>query len=564
MFTRTLLTSSSNALSWRSQIKQSQLVSQISSLLLQRHNWAPLLETLGLTPQLLTPSVFHQILKNTQNDPQLSLNFLNWARTRLGFEPDLRSHCRVAVVLLKGSQPAKPILDSLVKTHPVPSIVSSMIRECGICGFDFECSAAALSSVLQSYAYNELYREGVEAFGLMGVHGLVPSLCACNSLLDALLRKNEVKLAWCLYGAMIRVGVSQDRSTWSLVAQILSKDGKFERIKVLLGAGFDSSMMYNLVIDWYSKRGDFGAALNLLSQMTDRRTKAGFITYSSILDGACKYKDIMIIEDILKMMEEKELVPVGYDSVIQKLCDSGKSYGAELFLERARKEEVELENATYGCILRALSKEGRTNEATDVYRMIVGRGVKVKDSCYQAFSDALCRADVSKEISGSIVEVILRGFSPNAIDLSRYLALICKRRRWKEAEDVLNVVFEKGMPLDFQCCSLLAMHYCSTRQIHKAIGLHDRIDKLEGNLDVTAYHALLKELLKGRSTEDADRIFDLMKRRDLVDTASFVVMINGLCQLKELRRAMKYHDEMLQLSLKPDQKTYKRLIAGFG
>ncbi|KAF8030185.1 hypothetical protein BT93_E2581 [Corymbia citriodora subsp. variegata] len=556
---------STNILPWRAQIEQRQLASQISALLLQRRNWVPLLETLDL-PSRLNPSLFLRVLRRIETNPQISLGFFNWVRTRLGFEADLRSYCHIVHVLVRAGdfQPARPIWDSLAKAHSASKIADSMIRA----SKDSDsCQPSTLSFVVERYSHDGLCIEGLEVFRKMRMCGLTPSVDACNTLLDSLQRKDEITLAWCFYGAMIRARVPEDRVTWSLIAQILSKGGKFDRIVALLDLGIYSSVMYNVIIDHYSKSGEFSAAFGRLAEMRDRRVDAGFVTYSSILDGACRHGDVSVTgKTIGEMIEKGFLSPsplLGYDSVIQKLSDLGKVHAAEMFFEKARENKVKLLNATYGCLLRAMSKEGRVKEAIRMYRMINERSIIVNDSCYNAFLDLLCGEDPWDETSQLVRELITRGLCSRHLGLSNFLASQCRKRRWKEAEDLLNVILEKGLSLDAFCCSSLMRRYCSIGQTSKAVALHNKLEKLEASLDESAYNILLEALFRGRDIDEAFRVFDHMRRRDLVSTASFSIMIRGLCRIKELRKAMTYHDEMLEMGLKPDKASYKRLISGF-
>ncbi|GLT69583.1 hypothetical protein SLA2020_469620 [Shorea laevis] len=554
--TPTRLSSSSSSLNWRTQIKQSSLVSQISSILLQRHSWDLLLRNLNLSLKI-TPSLFFQILRKIQSNPEISLNFFNWVRTHLGFEPDLKSQCHVIRIALQSSisQPVKPILESLVQTHPASVVAESMIRVCE--GKDSQ--SGTLSLVLECYSCKGFFKEGLEVFRRMRIHGVTPSLRACNALFDALQRENEIGLAWCFYGAVVRVGVAPNQLTWSLVAQIHCKNGKFERLVGFLDMGVYNSMIYSLVIDGYSKNGDFGAAFDRLNEMCERKINPSFGTYSSILDGACRYKDSEAIERIMGMMKchlsENNLI-------IQKLSDLGKTYAAEMFFKRACNEKIGLRDGTYGSMLRALSKEGRIDEAIQIYWVIMERGIMVDNSCYYGFVNLLCKKERS-EVYELLRDIIGRGYCPAATELSTYITLQCRKRRWREAEGLLNLILDTGSLPDSLCCGSLVKHYCSSRQIDKAITLHEKIEKLKGSLDVTAYNILLDGLWKEGKSEEAVRVFDYMKGINMVSSASFVSMISGLCRIKQLRRAMKIHDEMLKMGLKPDKASYKRLISGF-
>lgn len=454
-------------------------------------------------------------------------------------------------------------MDSLVQTHPASVIGETMIQTCR--GKDSQSNA--LSFVLECYAHKGLFMEGLEVFKKMRVNGCVPSVRAFHALLDVLQRENDIKLAWCVYGAMIRDGIWLDKFTLALVSQILCKDGKFERIVKLLDMGIYNSVMYNTVIDYYSKSGDFGAAFVCLNEMRERRLDPGFSTYSSILDGACKHANVEVIERVMAIMMEKGLLPKcpvsQCDSNIQKLCDLGKMNVATMFFKRACDEKIGLQDATYGCMLRALSKEGRVEDAIGLYRVMLKRGVIVKDSAYHAFVDLICKENQSEEGYEILRDIIRRGFSPCSSSLSKFILSPCSKNRWGEMEELLNVIIEKGLMPDSLCFCSLVEHYCSSRQIDKAIALHNKMEKLQVSLDVTTYNILLDRLVKEARIEEADKVLDYMKGLKLVNDISFTITIHGLCHAKEMRKAMKLHDEMLKMGLKPDKETYKRLILEF-
>ncbi|KAI4298646.1 hypothetical protein L6164_032180 [Bauhinia variegata] len=549
---------------WRSQIQQNQVASEISSILLQRRNWVSLLRNLDLSSKL-APSLFLRILRKIETQPQISLNFFNWVKTNLGFQPDLKSYCQVIQAAIGSGlyRPVKPLFDSLIRDHPSSAVVECLIRVCK--GSDLQSNA--LSLVLECYSRKGLPLEGLKVFSIIRLHGFTPIGRSCNALLDTLQRENNIQLAWCLYGALIRCGLCPNRYTWPLVAEILSKNGRFDRIVRLLDFGICDSTIYNIVIDGYCNKGDFKSAFDTLSEMCARKLTPGFVTYSSILNGACKHEDVEVIDRIMNTMVEKGLLPkcssANYDSLVRKLSDLGKTYAAERFFKQAYNENVHLRVATYGCLLKALSNERRICEAIYVHRIISQRGLVLDDSNYHAFVEVLCGEDPSEEGCQLLESIVRRGYSPSAEELSKYMLSLCNRGRWKGAEDLLNVLLEKGIVPDSACCCLLMEHYCSGKEIDSAIGLHNKIEKLNVRLDIAAYDVLLNGLFAAGRIDETIKVFDYMRRQNTLSSASFIIMIRGLCSAKELRNAMKLHDEMLKMGLKPDKPTYKRLISGF-
>lgn len=234
-----------------------------------------------------------------------------------------------------------------------------------------------------------------------------------------------------------------------------------------------------------------------------------------------------------------------------------------MIFKRACDDKIELQDDTYGCMFKALSKEGRVKEAIQIYHFVSERGITVKDSGYYAFVNVLCKQHQSEELCGLLRDVVERGYSPRAMELSRFVASQCGKGKWKEVEELLNAVLDQGLLLDSFCCCSLMEHYCSNGLIDKAIALHVKMEKLKGSLDAATYDVLLEGLFKDGRMEEAVRIFDYMKELEVVSSSSFVIVVSRLCHLKELRKAMKFHDEMLKMGHKPDEATYKQVISGF-
>ncbi|GMJ15305.1 hypothetical protein like AT4G21170 [Hibiscus trionum] len=319
-----------------------------------------------------------------------------------------------------------------------------------------------------------------------------------------------------------------------------------------------------------SKTGDFEAAFHRLNEMKRRKLDTSFCTYSSVLDGACKYDNRDVIERMMRMMIEKQLLPrrlvSGNDSIIQKLCDSKRTHAAEMMFNKACGKNIRLQDDTYGALLKAMSQVGRIDEATNMYRMMLERGIKVKESCYSAFLNILCEAEEDRSDDdgyGLLVNIMKQGHNPCPSQLSKYITSQCRRNNWRKAEQLLDLMLEKGLLPDSVPCCLLMEYYCFNREMDKVVALHDKMEKVKGSLDVTSYNMVLEGLWRERKAEEAVRVFDYMIGLNSVDTASFTIMICELCSLKELRKAMKIHDEMLKMGLKPDKRTYKRLISGF-
>ncbi|KAF6162962.1 hypothetical protein GIB67_021111 [Kingdonia uniflora] len=446
--------------------------------------------------------------------------------------------------------------------------VASRVLDSLINGSEFHHQSFISSFVLECYVAKGLVYDGLVLFSKIRSNRYKAETRGCIALLDALQLKGEVKMGWCFCGAIVRYGVFLDSGLVSVIARLLCKHGKVENAAGLLKSGVCSSrVIYGLVIDCYCKKGDFTAAVELLSDMYSKRLSPDFDIYSSMLDGACRFRNSRFVEMMVDDMFAKGFLPdtcfLDYNMIIEKLCKLRKTYAAEMFFERALVENSCLRHALYGSMLLALCKEAQVKEAMTMYKRIRLMGITFNVSCYFAFASILCNQEPSLEVERLLTDLIERGFLPSVSDLSKFLATQCNQGRWKQAEGLINIITEKGILPDFLCCCSLVEHYCSNKQIDLAVGLHDKMEKLGGTLDVVTYNGLLIGLFKGTMIEETIRVFDYMRKHNIGSSVSYSIMITGLCHAKEMRKAMKFHDEMLEMRLKPNEATYKRLVGRF-
>ncbi|VVB12232.1 unnamed protein product [Arabis nemorensis] len=572
-FSTSATPSTLSASDWKTQLKLSRLATEISSILLQRRDWTTHVRDVKpkLPKSTLTPPIFLQILRETRDSPKTTLDFFDWAKTHLRFEPDLKSHCRVIEVATESGllERAGTLLLPLVETHSASIVIGSMHR-----WFEGEVSlSVSLSLVLECYVLKGSYQNGLDVFGSMRSLRLSPSLRAYNSLLDSLVKESQYRVALCLYSAMVRNRVVSDGLTWDLVAQILCGQGKSKSVVKLMGTGVKSCKIYANLVECYSRNGEFDAVFSVIHEMDDKKLELSFCSYGCVLDDACRLGDAESIDKVLSLMEEKKFLTLGEspvnDQIIERLCDMGKTFASEMLFRKAGNGgSARLQDGTYGCMLKALSRNGRTKEAVDAYRLICRKGITVLDeSCYNEFANALCEDQNSSDEEEELllVDVVKRGFVPCTHKLSEVLATLCRSKRWKQAEMLLDSVMEMEVYFDSFSCGLLMERYCRSGKLDKAMELHEKIKKMKGSLDVNAYNAVLDRLMmkQNKMVEEAVGVFEYMKEMNSVNSKSFTIMIHGLCRAKEMKKAMKSHDEMLKLGMKPDLATYKRLISCF-
>lgn len=410
----------------------------------------------------------------------------------------------------------------------------------------------------------------METFKRMREFRLAPSSQSLNALLNMLCSNGEVRTARLACAAALRIGAEMDRGSWSIMVRLLCQEDKVERAEMLLNSGLSCRLSsYDLVVDCYARRRDFAAAIQAWSGMEERGLRLRLSTLSSVLEESCRFGEVKIVGILMKEMIVRDLLPVAptvdFDWIIRTFCELGKSSAAVLIFDKARSWNFDLKSTSYACLLRALCQNGREDEAMKVFDIMSQKGISMDPETLDVFVSGICNGNPVEEADEVIKNLMKSGLSPpKASDLSIYIAENCRRGRWKEATELLDLALDKRILVDGSCCCLLMKHFCKNGSLDLAIGLHEKMKGLGGFLDVDSYNVLLKALVvDGRRAMEATGVFDCMRKKNVVSAFSYVVMISALCHGKELRKAMELHDEMLKLGLKPDIATYKRLITGF-
>ncbi|KAG6530670.1 pentatricopeptide repeat-containing protein At4g21170-like [Zingiber officinale] len=555
---------------WRADLKNRSLAAQITSLLLHRKDWIRRLRSKSLfLPGRSCDDLVRRVLSMTRSHPDLSLEFFNWAQSDLGYRPDLHSLAAIAWTLVDAGllDRARWLLDPVLLSYHPHVVVNSLSRA----SQRKDSRSRALNFVLETYSTSGLISGSLEIFRKIVAFRCQITTRSCNALLDALSSSDVdgdgVRIAWRCYAAALRNGAVPDSRTWSLLSRLLCREGKLEKAVLLLVVGGCRDSAYDLVIDCFCRKGEFGVAIGLVHRMREVNMRPRFTTYCTILDSGSRFGDDKIMGLMLREMLVYGFLPtvpcLDYDRIICRLCELEKIYVAKFFFDRARKHNVELGKRVYLYLLKTMSKEGIVWDALELYGILLEKGIKVNPRSCKVFVSGICNGNPSMEVDQVLEASIKRGVVPKISDLSKYIAAQLSKSMWKEAGHLIDTALQNEILLDGFCFYDLVRYYSTNGLVDSALELHERLKKLGGCFDLSSYKLLLKTLLGERRSAKAIQVFDYMQGKDILDGDIFVTMICELCHSGENRRAMNLHDEMLKLGYKPNEASYRNLISHF-
>nr|CAD1818464.1 unnamed protein product [Ananas comosus var. bracteatus] len=469
----------------------------------------PSSSTVGASPPLLLrslirpplpSSLFLRVLSKLRSHPLIALRFFRFAVSNLAFAPDLRSRAAIVRILVDADLlgPARVILDPAIRSEPSAAPLLDSVLRSTTYAAGKSSRSRILSFILESYSSLRFLSSALETLARIRVLGCLPTARSCNSLLRALCSRNRIRAARDFYALILRSGYSIDSRTWAILTWLLCKEGKLHNARRLLDLGHCGVSSYDLVIYCYCRKGELVVAIRLLNELFEMDLSPKFSTFSSILDGACKFGDDGVMKLMLREIIVRGYLPtvpsLDYNYVVQWLCESGKSYAAEMFLEKAQSRSFRLGNDSFMCLLSALSKAGRVEEAIRFYQIMLRDGFEVNPGCCDAFVSGLCKGEPSEEVDGVLKDLIRAGILPNSSDISKYIASQCRKGLWKEATSLLDGALDRGILVDGCSCSSLVEYYFSNGLVDSVISLHERMKILghkqegHGEVIISGFH----------------------------------------------------------------------------
>eukprot|EP01018_Ginkgo_biloba_P009710 Gb_34884 [translate_table: standard] len=583
-------TSSTSASRWRKEVKENEFVNNICLTLMQRSAWDSILEQNNLASEL-TPQLVVQVLLKTQTDAKASLNFFNWAEKQQGFKHNLESWCIIIHILASGGllNPAQTLIRRIGSAKRASALFNTLLKTFKGCN----SKPPVFDLLLKTYSRSRMIPEAKETFYRMKAYGFIPSTRACNEFLYALQKLNKTEMAWDFYSEMRRSGINPNEYTFSVIAQLLCKEGKLVEAAKLLDEMKEKGckpnvVTYNIVIDGHCKVGKVAEGLNLIGKMSEKGLIPDFSIDSSILNGLCTLRKIEEADRLFEEMLHKTSAPVNdatiqycptkkiekavgfapdlvpYNAFINELCKLGKMDAAEMVFQKVLDKGLMLNNAICNAMIVGYSKEGRIKEALKMHDVMLQKNLLPDASTYNAIVNGLCmegRVEKASEIFNAMLESGLVG---NLATYSGMITALCKEGNLEGANRYLHDMLERGMVPNVGTCSSLVNQFCEDGSTNEALYLHEKSKDCGLLLDVDTYNALLLGLSQKRQMQEAKNIFNYMLNKGLSpNTISYTTMIDGHCKEGNFREALKLHDEMLQKGLKPDDATYKDLIIGF-
>lgn len=323
----------------------------------------------------------------------------------------------------------------------------------------------------------------------------------------------------CIVGVMEKEGLALDvvfYSCWALghirrgvLMEALRKNRR------MLGEGIAADVVsYTSLMDGFSRVASVGKALGFLAKMRDEGIKPTTVTHTTVILGLCRQGKFIEAFDIFKAIKDQgELLDEYiYAILLDAACKNGYFELVHVLLCEMEKKGVTPGVVTHNIIISRLCRSGRTSEADNFSREIVG-------------------------------------------DVFTYSALLNGYIREKNFQGVCDIKnrFEKcGLKMDVVMCNVLIKASFMVGAFEDASALYRKMADLELTASLDTYYALINGFLTAGRVDEALEIFDQFKVTSISSARCYNCVIEGLCLRGLVDMAFKVILELFEKNLAAD------------
>lgn len=437
-------------------------------------------------------------------------------------------------------------VEGRLKLSPL-DVLSGLVRSYEACGSSPDVFDSLVRACTQS-GDAEGAREVIER---ARAEGFKVSVHALNNFMGCLLSLNEIDRFWEVYKEMDGLGYVENVNTFNLVIYSFCKESRLlEALSVfyrMLKRGvWPNVVSFNMMIDGACKVGDMGLALEVLGKMRVM-SGGGFVspnavTYNSVVNGFCKAGRLDLAEGI-----RGEMVKSGvgcdertYGALVDAYGRGGRSDEALRLCDEMTSEGlVVANNVVCNSVVYWLFMEGDVEGAVSVLSDMISKEMEIDRFTHAIVVRGLLR-------NGYVEEAVKfqRGGIKLAEDVVCYNTLMhhfVTEKKMACGEQILGRMLVRGLSVDAITFGTLIDGYLKEGEVEKAMDVYDGMVKMKKMPNLVIYNSIVNGLSKRGMSGAAEGVVSAMERKDAV---TYNTLLNESLRVGDVEEAVRVLSEM--------------------
>ncbi|KAG2267263.1 hypothetical protein Bca52824_061818 [Brassica carinata] len=208
---------------------------------------------------------------------------------------------------------------------------------------------------------------------------------------------------------------------------------------------------YSTVVNGYCRFGELEKVWKLIEVMKDKGLKPNSYTYGSVILLLCRSCKLAEAEEAFREMIRQGIVPdtVVYTTLIDGFCKRGNIRAASKFFHEMLSLDIAPDVLTYTAVISGFCRVGDMVEAGKLFHEMLCRGLEPDSITFTEVINGYCKA--GQEHEGGLVlyrGMVEKGFSVSASTYSALIKGFFKRKKFVEAREVFEQMKREGLAGD--------------------------------------------------------------------------------------------------------------------
>jgi pentatricopeptide repeat protein len=402
----------------------------------------------------------------------------------------------------------------------------------------YNVDVQAYTLLVRAYGAKGRFDKAERVVEDMRLHDVTPDEATHNALLDTAARTGRHEKGWHLLGQMMRLEMTADKYSVSLLLKNVSD--KMDKVKVKRG------------IEQVEKYIDL------------QREDADDILFNSLLDCCCRVKDIPRLERTLQKMKSFDVKPspATFGTLLKAYGSKNDVTAVIRVWNDMKAADVGMNTVTYGCMLDACVKCGNYEKAEEVFAEMKEAGMHRNTILYTTMIKSYSKQKKLRKAQKICEEMQAEGVPMNCVTFNSLIDAAIRCRDLPAATRMLEHMKENNVAPDLITYSTLIKGFCDQGDLHVACSLLQRLKSQSMKCDEILYNSLLEGCVKATDLRRGVDLFqEMVADRVQMSNITFSIMVKLYAQAGRLDQAMALVQRMeSEFNVKPTNVVFACLV----
>lgn len=423
------------------------------------------------------------------------------------------------------------------------------------------------SLVLHNFTKTGRFEESKTLMGSMIDNKMEISTCAINNYIDFLCKNNQIENAQQIFEFL---------STYQPILVSHCESYKFS--KYILGIGINI-VTYGTFIKWLCKSNNLELALYYYQFLKEKKYIKDEVIYNLLIDGCSKKGDLLTLKSVYIDMLSNNIKPtiVTFNTIIDAYVRAKDMDNAWNIFEDLLKNSIQPDNFTLSTLFRGIrlpSHRQYLNKGLDIVNSLsnsnqVADVILINvllDSCI-----ALKESKRIKEIFNEVREGKFKGVTPDIITYNTFMKGCAQMGLYNEVLEAFDELSNNPTikPNDVTFNTMIDV-FVRCNNMNKVWFIISKMKENNIKPDNFTYSTIIKGLNKNSNNtkenelELAFKLFDNVKKNSKPDEILYNCIMDACLRFGKIEKMLEIYDTMQFEGVKPSSITYGIVIKGYG